>query len=748
MKTVRRGSLAGLFAVLALVLGVITPNAARADEVTSAPWPLELQTNNMLPDHMVAFGGNDGLSLVNCGNTQQASAFEYLYEGTLRSSLPQYNSTSSSGVMCGGNQGLATADGTFYTTYQSTSSRFMALKNDRELWNADVSSNPGTCSAAGGSQAAVMTFASQGSDGNIYGIIQSTSTGCATYLAKVNAVNGQIMFKQQLTVDGSNKGSRLWVYSDKLLAVDYAGNLRQFDLNGTENTAAAYQFPNTWGYGSFYANANGRVFMVATTSCSSSTPDTFIAYRDLNGTTGSGATGLGCNPSVGFTPGGNGTMVAYTYSGYIETFSFTSSGITHTAVNLPVPSGAVSTNINQYWQDTNNNAVVTRQEFGPNWSFVGVTVDRIDGATGAVTNLFSMTQDATHPSPYLRVADVTPDGSTLYVLACHTLSQCPNSASTSIDEWIHKIPLSSFGAPVKDTGSFTTYTNPNRTYVAMGDSFSSGESDSPFLDGTNNSGYDMCHRSSAAYPELLSGLVSNLSLTDFVACSGASTTDITSSSSPNNQKNNEPAQIDALDDRTKVVTLTVGGNDIGFPDFANACVTSFCSPGTAAYTNAINGIYALPGVLKPTYEQILQAAPNAQVYVLDYPQVVGLKAPSDPYDVRCPYLYDASGTYASSPYYPWENDYAARYVVSQLDAQISTVVGQVQSESADYGSRLHYVPTNGTNSPFAGHGICDSGTSYFQNVDQAAIDKSYVFHPNTSGHQAYASIIAGDVGNG
>lgn len=388
MKAVRQSSLVGLLTALALILGVITPGTARADEASG--WPVRLVTD-MNPQQLVAFGG-DSMSVVNCGNLQQANSFRYIHDGVNASSFPQGN-PSTGGVLCTQNQELATPDGTFYATYYTPNGTppytFAAMKNGRILWQADVSVDPGSCSLAGGSKNAWMTDASQGSNGNIYGIVQSINAHCATYLAEINGVTGAVMFTRQLTTDGSNNTARLWVYDDKLLTVDYAGNLRQFDLNGAENTAAAYQFPLTWGYGTFYANANGRVFMAAMYDYGGSSPDTYIAYRDLDGTTGSGATGLGVNPpGITFVPGGNGTLVAYANPATIQTFSFTPSGVTSNTITLPLPSGATSQGIHQYWQDGSNNAVIVRQVYGSSWAPIGVTVDRIDGATGTVTNLF------------------------------------------------------------------------------------------------------------------------------------------------------------------------------------------------------------------------------------------------------------------------------------------------------------------------------------------------------------------------
>ena len=758
MYTVRRSGLTGLLAAIALLLGVITPSVAQADEATG--WPLHLVTG-MTPTSMAAFG-NDSLSFANCSNSLQANSFQYVYEGKTESTLPTSQVGTASppheGVQCVANQGLMTADGTFYTTYVKedasgvNSLSFVAMKNGRMSWSSDLASqNDPICSSMSswGSEAhdEVMTYASQGSDGNIYGIVQQNNPGCATYLAGISGVDGHVIFKQSLTSDGAFKSARAWVYGDKILTISYTGVLRQFNYDGTENTSAAYQFPMaTIGtINTSYANADGRVFVTGTGTGS----DTVIGYYDPSGMNGTINSGLGSNPGSHFTPGAGGTFVAVNnLSGAVTTYHFASTGITVTSasgLSYSTDHAAVT----NYWQDSNGNAVEVRQLLDSNWAPAGVTADEIDGTTGAVANLLLVGVDGTHPSPSLNTADISPDGY-LYAVICHnsSVSTCGNTSGSSLDGWVHKVQTTGLGSPIKDTGSFTTYTNPNRIYAALGDSFSSGESNSPFLAGTDDTGYDMCHRSSAAYPSLLANQVTDLSLTDFVACSGSETNDITSDSGVNNQANHEPAQIHALDDRTRVVTLTIGGNDIDFVDFANACVFSDCGSGSTAYSNAINAIAALPGVLKPTYEKILQAAPNAQVYVLDYPEVVGPKTPSDPIDVRCPYLYDSQGAHSDEQNYPWENDYGAREVISLLDSQISTVIGQVQAESTDYAARLHYVPANDASSPFAGHGICDSGSSYFQNIDQGIPHQAYVFHPNTSGQQAYASIVAAAVGNG
>jgi lysophospholipase L1-like esterase len=268
---------------------------------------------------------------------------------------------------------------------------------------------------------------------------------------------------------------------------------------------------------------------------------------------------------------------------------------------------------------------------------------------------------------------------------------------------------------------------PEATDVAMGDSFSSGEGNGPFEGGTDIDGTDTCHRSSVAYPRLLQNDTSlNLGMTAFVACSGATTSAITGPGT----YNSEPPQVDALSDSTQVVTLTIGGNDVGFTDYATACVWpigSRCDSSSSIYATTVDKITdVLPGALKSTYEAILQDAPNAQVYVADYPYMMPVKSSTDPEESSCFYLYIGQNN--------WGNAQAARYIVGQIDATIATEIGKVQDESPDYASRLHYVPTNGTSSPFVGHTVCDAGSSDFQNVDQAGNNRAYVFHPNAAGH--------------
>jgi len=743
-----------LLAALSLamsVLGFVPSGTAHADmSAEASTWPRHLVTT-MLPTGITTFG-NDTMSLTNCGGSQQATSFQYIYAGVNASSLPTSGVGTASppheGISCSG-QGLATADGTFYTTHISEDSAgyntltFVAMKNGRALWSTDLGnqSDP-VCSSMStwGSEShdEMMTNASQGSDGNVYGLVQQANPGCATYLTGVSGVDGHVLFKQQLTTTDSQKGDRVWVYGDHIVTVDTTGLLRQFGYDGTENTSAGYQFPSSLGnFGATYANADGRVFAVG--ACTGSMTDTFLAYHDPNGDSYVGASGLGCNPSVSYTVGGNGSLVAYDSHDSATTFHFTTTSVTGTSVTVPRPSSAYYSYNDGYWQDQSGNAVTIRQFYTSGWMSAGMSVDYIDGSTGAVSNIFSMGVDIDHPSPRVTRSDIA--GGYLYSFICHDSSQCPSSASTSIDGWIHKIQLPSrFGTAVKDTGGFATYTSTKLQYVAMGDSFSSGESDAPFFSPTDISGGNQCHRSSNAYPEWVSQTSSTLSLTDFTSCSGATTDNVLTSG-----QYNEPAQVKVLNDATKVVTITIGGNDVKFKDFAMACVLTYCDVGSDAYNTSISLINnTLPGALNTTYSTILTDAPNAEVYVVDYPQMVPVKATTDAIDSRCPYLYAGAE--------PWGNAQGAHALLVQLDEKIVASVNAVRAMNPDYFARLHFVDVDASGSPFAGHEVCGTdSTSWFQNVDQAIlnINPAYALHPNVLGqNDGFGAIVGAAISAG
>jgi lysophospholipase L1-like esterase len=107
-------------------------------------------------------------------------------------------------------------------------------------------------------------------------------------------------------------------------------------------------------------------------------------------------------------------------------------------------------------------------------------------------------------------------------------------------------------------------------YVALGDSFTSG----PLIPDQHGTPAG-CLRSTNNYPSVAAARLGHR-LVD-VSCSGARTVDMTAPQRTRAGVN--PPQLDALTTTTRLVTVGIGGNDIGFTDIAVACAAaSFSDP--------------------------------------------------------------------------------------------------------------------------------------------------------------------------
>uniref|UniRef100_A0AAU3GYM8 SGNH/GDSL hydrolase family protein n=1 Tax=Streptomyces sp. NBC_01401 TaxID=2903854 RepID=A0AAU3GYM8_9ACTN len=159
-----------------------------------------------------------------------------------------------------------------------------------------------------------------------------------------------------------------------------------------------------------------------------------------------------------------------------------------------------------------------------------------------------------------------------------------------------------------------TYDN----YVALGDSYASGAGLSSVDDAD-------CDRTGQGYPSVIAGAVKAKSFKN-VTCSGATLTELSRAQGAN------AAQLSALSADTDLVTLTIGGNDIGFTEIITQCVVgSFSDPtgspckthynasGSDAITTRINSTAAKLAV---DLQYLRALAPNARVLVVGYPSLV------------------------------------------------------------------------------------------------------------------------------
>lgn len=289
--------------------------------------------------------------------------------------------------------------------------------------------------------------------------------------------------------------------------------------------------------------------------------------------------------------------------------------------------------------------------------------------------------------------------------------------------------------PVDYEGPQVVSSQSGAKYVAMGDSFSSGEGNPPFEPGTDTSD-NKCHRSSQAYPRLLQNDPDlNLGSMAFVACSGATTDSIVYGGNVVSSGGEDP-QMSVLSSSTRIVTVTIGGNDVKFKEFASACVVTNCASSSSAYqeswdimTNASNVDY-LPNKLETAYDAIAESltAANtaARVYVIGYPKVVthdswASTTSSDPWN--CLYMSENSSS-------------GAEAIVQKLNEVIHDAVEDFDDQ------RFVYVDPLATGSPFIGNELCRSGGYFYGASAAVGGSTSYVFHPNVNGQNAYKQIVA------
>ena len=169
------------------------------------------------------------------------------------------------------------------------------------------------------------------------------------------------------------------------------------------------------------------------------------------------------------------------------------------------------------------------------------------------------------------------------------------------------------------------------SYVALGDSYTAGLGVPEQTGATAG-----CGQSTSSYPYLVARSL-RLDLTD-MSCSSATIADLTAAQ-PTGQGTN-PAQLSALSSGTALVTVSIGGNDIGLIDIVTKCTELDLVPAlipglgssartpcedfyTAGGTDQIRQrIEAVTGRLAGTLTQIRERAPRARVYVVGYPDLL------------------------------------------------------------------------------------------------------------------------------
>lgn len=230
-------------------------------------------------------------------------------------------------------------------------------------------------------------------------------------------------------------------------------------------------------------------------------------------------------------------------------------------------------------------------------------------------------------------------------------------------------------------------------YVAMGDSFASG-----------TSGPDPCLRSDDSYPE---DYAHNYGApVKFVACSGETTQAI------------EKHQLTALSKRTRIVSVSAGGDDANLFGVVINCVLLGVQPGNCWKTldtslkSKTASLAHVQANLVGLYRQIHNRAQHARIYVLGYPSPVPPHIPKS--CIASLRLWSAGGLLGlrrEDAGLFWE-------VLQRLNKAV---------KAAAKATGVHYV------APFTGHDICSSDP-YFWPLTGG----TETLHPNADGYRAMA----------
>lgn len=251
--------------------------------------------------------------------------------------------------------------------------------------------------------------------------------------------------------------------------------------------------------------------------------------------------------------------------------------------------------------------------------------------------------------------------------------------------------------------SQTVTPSPGSQYAAIGSSYAAGFGIRP-----QEPGAGACGRSLVDYPHLVAASL-HLKLDD-LSCGGAVIADVLRRSQGAN-----PPQIEAVTPRTRLVTMTIGGNDVDYVGTAIACGQPHSTCTATANTAQINAAFqALPNALTRLVQAVRTKAPSATIVLVTYPRLVPPTA--------CPALH----------YTP-----AATRLVGSMGARLERVFVTV--------AKTDHVRLADPYVLGATHGPCASGTNKW--VAGLVASNGFEYHPTAAGHREMAHLVERALGS-
>jgi lysophospholipase L1-like esterase len=260
---------------------------------------------------------------------------------------------------------------------------------------------------------------------------------------------------------------------------------------------------------------------------------------------------------------------------------------------------------------------------------------------------------------------------------------------------------------VRTTGFPGSYSN----YYALGDSYSSGDGAPPY------SGVSGCYRSTKVYSYLLGNGAPSPTL---IACSGAVTANIDQTVQSSSLSQTQLGQLLSSPRGNTLITLTIGGNDVGFSSELTRCITSFTSC-KSDQSKVSAKITALQARLAQIYGELRTAAPGADIIIVGYPLLVANPSIADCHN---PIVYTGLGG-------------GEMTMIRTLAAQLDSVIATAATQAGVSNAALQVEQA------FAGHEACTGLESQEWINEIAGLNDSLhdSFHPNSAGYRAMATAV-------
>jgi lysophospholipase L1-like esterase len=278
--------------------------------------------------------------------------------------------------------------------------------------------------------------------------------------------------------------------------------------------------------------------------------------------------------------------------------------------------------------------------------------------------------------------------------------------------------------------------------AGLGDSIASGEAAGAYEPGTDQPG-DFCHRSARAY--ILVAPIAGVDRRTNLGCSGATTANLALNGT---SRYGEASQIQRLrtlaqTSRLRVVTVTIGANDVGFADLALDCIKAYFLLGPRCQdvwaTRIPAGLAAAAPRIRSNLAEIRTVMRGAGYADSDYQLV--LMSYTSPITEDNRYVFTRA--FEGCPFRLDDSQWARDSVVPGFTSMMGTVAAQAGVRFLDMGPSLR------------GREVCARGITHSQEwargiqIDVAQILNGLgpnlvqqSLHPNALGHAQFGRCLA------